>query len=1515
MINAFQGDFKSDVALSAIQFCSLGEKGAFINFLVTKPGLAAKPLFGTRAPFLDENQKIRGIGLNMLLLRAVQFMQCCNADDPTLFIQVVKGSDLHAHLWKIGFKNAFGPDIDLIRFNSGVHYVIDKKYVLLQAPEIVNPFGVNSLWTRQYYELGHYLPGQPAPGRNLSDNDTLAVFPFEVSGNYMDQAASQLLVLGHPFFYHHLPEKISLVLPDMKRFRKSVFTGRHIHLLDQNPSQGWLESEHINFLLQWIQRDPNNPLLKPFYVVPGDIMLMFRSFLDSKTTTEGFGRALHNYCSKQYRVLEKRFILCFENVTESHWIAHVYVNPFAVIAQLHNPGSEMEFQHGVINYDPLHEEPEAGSERQLLFLLNCLSHYSDIEAHGMLRKLDAPKTWKDIWTLGGRGPYGCYFEVDMQKELTTHIKEQGHFMPPLFVLGKKDVVKQSDSYNCGILSALFLMDFMGSQWKNRFSKEDLKDHIHKKDDERTRIRFPASYGLGTLYLCGNGENAVRLDSRLLGQLVRMEIVMLMERVHALYYSAYSKEDKFVPPSMGQLRGDYCELINNSEELQEMKKSMQEKQFPMQEDVRQALDIGKSWISKLNQPGNRSFNAAKTWLKDRQWESYGRNSKILKHWTSIVPEVVKSQEHMRRIRINNDEIWGRFEQKRVLYEENLAKLQKATPSKQKPESKTKDKSKSKKETGRTKPTPSATAKEKEGTKTKKGKKGAKAQPDETGKDKDDSAALKSKKKSPITVTAVDEDKDKEAETQKSKKAASKKAKDSTTETQPNTNPVTVTTVDEDTDKEAETQKSKKDTTDKTPKTSTEASEQKGNKKKSKKKPVLVESLKENEVEKAKPRKSKEDVEKKPSTTEETGKDTDEKVDTRKTEETPPKKKRKQRDLPIHDKVPASTDDKENTSTDDKENTTNPKKKRRIEESESDHGPDYKGESDSDGSFTGGSPSKKPAEISALIVPPGVKLVDDVELSDADSMVKEVDPALVKKKKRIPEFENFEPAKTIREKIRPQYYHPTQKLQTRSRKVMPKTYGNQVMTFADKKKKDWKMLEGEVFPRWVPKPPNVPVKYKNFIEKNKAEDYSLEGVPKWQQDEKEARALINHEIRREGTTTALTKMLSKFESNDSREAYKDWWEKAAHCVENEVVLTLWKNDLHLRFKPAMMGPKTREDGSIHGTYEAYVITGKGEEVVVEVALNWVQENVSKEAIAILHRVSDDWYTRFANKDGRIETGFLSLDDEKGTCKLDDDRQISMIRYLPEKRRMNIAGDVQVFKAKWRGLIKATEEDALDEFVWLDQEWMDENISKETQKFLKDTRKSGAMGYVRIPEGAAADHGDKYAILEEKYPDAPLLAYRRSGDIIDNDRSCVLKGAASCLSYLGYTRIAFLLCNDLKSGNKQQQGFEFFQSVLEPKNLLKNERRDFQFAKVKKNRLAAWSLFEETKNCVMCLVGLLSSDAKTDHAVAVAGNWIFDSNMERALPLSRESLDLCCSDAERKSTWLGVTRVSLLKRNNNL
>ena len=93
------------------------------------------------------------------------------------------------------------------------------------------------------------------------------------------------------------------------------------------------------------------------------------------------------------------------------------------------------------------------------------------------------------------------------------------------------------------------------------------------------------------------------------------------------------------------------------------------------------------------------------------------------------------------------------------------------------------------------------------------------------------------------------------------------------------------------------------------------------------------------------------------------------------------------------------------------------------------------------------------------------------------------------------------------------------------------------------------------------------------------------------------------------------------------------------------------------------------------------------------------------------------------------------------------------------------------------------------------------------------------------------------------------------------------------------------------KTDCGFEFFQRCTEPNQLTKKERREFQFTKVKKG-LTKWDVLIDSQQYVMCVVGLQSSNHKTDHAVSIAGKWVFDSNFEYALPLTRESLDLCCS-----------------------
>ena len=57
------------------------------------------------------------------------------------------------------------------------------------------------------------------------------------------------------------------------------------------------------------------------------------------------------------------------------------------------------------------------------------------------------------------------------------------------------------------------------------------------------------------------------------------------------------------------------------------------------------------------------------------------------------------------------------------------------------------------------------------------------------------------------------------------------------------------------------------------------------------------------------------------------------------------------------------------------------------------------------------------------------------------------------------------------------------------------------------------------------------------------------------------------------------------------------------------------------------------------------------------------------------------------------------------------------------------------------------------------------------------------------------------------------------------------------------------------------------------------------------------------LMCVVGVRSEDGKADHAITIVNQWIFDANLEKALPLTKASLDVCCSTDDRNSQYVGV------------
>ena len=125
-----------------------------------------------------------------------------------------------------------------------------------------------------------------------------------------------------------------------------------------------------------------------------------------------------------------------------------------------------------------------------------------------------------------------------------------------------------------------------------------------------------------------------------------------------------------------------------------------------------------------------------------------------------------------------------------------------------------------------------------------------------------------------------------------------------------------------------------------------------------------------------------------------------------------------------------------------------------------------------------------------------------------------------------------------------------------------------------------------------------------------------------------------------------------------------------------------------------------------------------------------------------------------------------------------------------------------------------------VPLDQKWMDANVSKDMQNFAIRMREFGDNGYVHIPEGAPVNQTECLPPI----PDAPKIQFKQIVSGENTDRSCVLKGAASCLWHLGYKRIANLLCVNLEKGNNRESGFELFQRHTYHSNLEKKERQEF-------------------------------------------------------------------------------------------
>jgi hypothetical protein len=225
-------------------------------------------------------------------------------------------------------------------------------------------------------------------------------------------------------------------------------------------------------------------------------------------------------------------------------------------------------------------------------------------------------------------------------------------------------------------------------------------------------------------------------------------------------------------------------------------------------------------------------------------------------------------------------------------------------------------------------------------------------------------------------------------------------------------------------------------------------------------------------------------------------------------------------------------------------------------------------------------------------------------------------------------------------------------------------------------------------------------------------------------------------------------------------------------------------------------------------------------------------------------------------------------------------------------------------WHGLIQVdVGEPAVH--VTLDHEWVMENTDEPMRQFLKDIRqKEGHFGFVLIPEGDNEPHLPNTVTFLEN---APFVKYFYK-NYPSNRRRCVFDSAASGLNYLGYHRLRIAISSTLNNDSISNP-MGYLQNLLENK-LQPKERKKMQFVALTEKRKRKWNALTSPNDYLMCVLGIRSSDGKTDHAICIADGWIFDSNFEKALPLSKESLDLCSSSNERKTDFVEVTRGVLLK-----
>ena len=305
-------------------------------------------------------------------------------------------------------------------------------------------------------------------------------------------------------------------------------------------------------------------------------------------------------------------------------------------------------------------------------------------------------------------------------------------------------------------------------------------------------------------------------------------------------------------------------------------------------------------------------------------------------------------------------------------------------------------------------------------------------------------------------------------------------------------------------------------------------------------------------------------------------------------------------------------------------------------------------------------------------------------------------------------------------------------------------------------------------------------------------------------------------------------------------------------------------------------------------------------------WINAKFKPEIIALVQRNAIQLHQQHQiGYTNQVESGFTDVEEfgiRIPQTSLDN-RQIYKVKYIPKsvvkvpaETKVNKKGKKIVVKkgktittaAKWIGLTKIQHD-----IVELEEQWVRSNFP---ETFIQQVRANAKQEtrFLVVPPGDSRPKNPE----ELKIPKSPTVPYKQD----DGSKTCLIKSLASALAYLNYSKVA----SELNSKSRKFSGrtdswdivFQWFYNewqCFQPKNYNHNDKIDL--------------LTLEPSKTKIIVAGLVGSDGKTDHVVAITDNWIFDSNVSQALPLTEEGLNTSCRESGDNVTQFVTTNRGII------